>query len=154
MGLVFMRVRELMRTDVPTARIDTNIREVARLLTEFNTSIPVVDDQQRLIGVVRETDLFLKEKGIPFTAVKMPALFERWVDPKQLHSIYLDISHHTAGDVMTVDFVTVEPEESIGHAAWLLLKHGISAIPVVEEGRLVGVLSQLDFIRLLADTEN
>lgn len=149
-----MIVRNLMMTNIPTVRADTNVREVARLLTDHHMrSIPVVDDHNRVIGIVSESDLFLKEKGIPFSAAKVPTLFESWVDPKHLEEIYEAVRHHSASDVMETNVISVSPEDSIGHAAWLMMRHEFSALPVIEDDRLVGILSYVDFIRLLADSE-
>lgn len=149
-----MNVRELMQANVSTVRTNTSVQEIARLLTDLHLkSIPVVDEDNRVIGIVSESDLFLKEKGIPFSAVKLPSLFERWVDPKQLKEIYESARHHTASDIMSTDVIMVDPDESIGQAALLMSRHNISALPVVKEGKLVGIIRNVDFIRLIAETE-
>jgi CBS domain-containing protein len=143
-----------MRRNVQTARADTNIQDIARLMTEQHIrSLPVVDKSQRVIGIITESDLFLKEKGMPFSAVKLPALFQKWVDPSHLAEIYEDASHHTAADVMTEDVISVAPDETVGHAALLLFKHDFKTLPVVEDGKLVGLISRVDFIRFLAGEE-
>jgi CBS domain-containing protein len=149
-----IRVKDVMSRNICTVRADTNIQDIARLMTEQHLrSLPVVDEDQRVIGIITESDLFLKEKGMPFSAVKLPALFEKWVDPAHLAEIYEDASHHTAADVMTEDVIFVDPEETIGHAALLLFKHDFKTLPVVEGGRLVGLISRVDFIRFLAGEE-
>lgn len=149
-----MKVRDVMQAEVITVRPDTNVQEVARLLTEHHIrSVPVVDEQQRVIGIISESDLFLKEKGIPFSAARLPTLFEKWVEPKQLEEIYKGVAHHMAADVMTEDVVCVEPEDSISHAAMLLLQRDIRSMPVVQEKKLVGIVSRVDFVRLLAKAE-
>jgi CBS domain-containing protein len=147
-------VKDVMRREVVTVLPDTNIQDVARLMTEKHLrSLLVVDQSQRLLGIITESDLFLKEKGIPFSAVKLPALFEKWVDAAHLAEIYEVASHHTAADVMTEDVISVAPNETIGHAALLLFKHDFKTLPVLENGKLVGLISRVDFIRLLAGEE-
>jgi CBS-domain-containing membrane protein len=147
-------VRDVMKREVLAVQADTNIQQVAALMTENHLhTVPVVDDEKRVVGIISESDLFLKEKGIPFSAVKLPALFERWVDPSHLAEIYRTASEHTAADVMTEDVITVGPQDSIGHSAFLLFKHDFRTLPVVENGKLVGTLSRVDFIRLLAGEE-
>jgi CBS-domain-containing membrane protein len=152
--LLPVHVKDVMSRDVDTVRPDTNIQDIARLMTEKHLrALPVVDENQRVIGIITESDLFLKEKGMPFSAVKLPALFQKWVDPAHLAEIYEDASHHTAADVMTEDVISVDLEETIGHAALLLFKHDFKTLPVIEDGRLVGLISRVDFIRFLAGEE-
>lgn len=149
-----LKVQDVMQTQVITVRADTNVQEVARLLTGHRIhSVPVVDEEQRVIGIITESDLFLKEKGIPFSAVRMPALFERWVDPRQLEEIYRTAAGHTAADVMTEEVVCTSPDERIEEAALRMMRSDVRALPVVQDGKLIGILSRKDFVRLLAQAE-
>ncbi len=149
-----MHVKDVMSRNVITVHPDTHIQDVAALMTEHHLrALPVVDEENRVVGIITESDLFLKEKGIPFSAVKLPALFEKWVDPSHLSEIYMAASEHTAADVMTEEVVTVEPDDSVGHSAYLMFKHDFRTLPVVENKKLVGIISRVDFIRLLAGEE-
>lgn len=149
-----LHVKDVMSRKVVTVHPDENIQDVAALMTEHHLrALPVVNYENRIVGIITESDLFLKEKGIPFSAVKLPALFEKWVDPSHLAEIYLAASEHTVADVMTEDVVTVSPEDTVGHSAFLMFKNGFRTLPVVEDGKLVGIISRVDFIRLLAGEE-
>ena len=140
-----------MTKDVTTVRPDTTVEEIAHLLTTHRISaVPVVDDDHRVIGIVSESGLFLKEKGIPFSAVKLPALFRQWVDPGQLAEIYEGTRHHTANDIMSKDVICVDDNDDIGHVAWLMAQRSLKRVPVVRDGKLVGIISRADLIRLLA----
>lgn len=149
-----MKTREIMTREVIRIHVDTTVNEIARLLSEHRIgSLPVVDEEDRVIGIVSESDLFLKEKGMPFSAVKVPTLFQRWVDPDRLTEIYEGARHHTAADVMTTEVVCVDVEDTVGHAAWLMAQRDIKRIPVLENGKLAGIISRADIIRLLARDE-
>lgn len=149
-----MRVSAIMTTKVITVKPDTKVQEVARLLAENRIrSVPVIDDTNRVVGVITASDLFLKEKGIPFSAIKLPVMFKKWADPARLVEIIEEARYHSAKDVMTEEVVTVSPDETIGHAALLMARHDLSAIPVVQEGKLAGLISRTDLIRLIADSE-
>jgi CBS domain-containing protein len=63
------------------------------------------------------------------------------------------VSHHTAADVIIEGVVFVEPEDSISRAAMLLLQRDIRSIPVMRDGKLVGIISRVDSVRLLAKAE-
>jgi CBS domain-containing protein len=149
-----MKARDIMTRDVISIRADTTVSEIARLLSEHRIGgLPVVDEENRVIGMVSESDLFLKEKGMPFSAVKVPTLFERWVDPDRLAEIYEGARHHTAADVMTTEVYCVDVEDTIGHAAWMMAQRNVKRVPVLQNGKLAGIITRADIIRLLARGE-
>ena len=149
-----MKVSDAMTPDVITIRADTPVDEIARLLTSHRISaVPVVDDEFHVIGMVGEDELFLKEKGIPFSLVKLPTLFRQWVDPSRLEEIYARSRHHTAADVMNRAVISVDADDDIGHAAELMLKHKLTSLPALREGRLEGIISRADILRLLTRSE-
>lgn len=149
-----MKARNIMTREVVAIKADTTVDEIARLLREHRIGgLPVVDDENRVIGIVSESDLFLKEKGMPFSAVKVPTLFKRWVDPDRLTEIYEDARHHTAADVLTSDVVCVDVDDTVGHAAWLMAQRNIKRVPVLQNGALAGIITRADIIRLLAREE-
>lgn len=148
------KVKDAMTRQVITIRTETSIRDIARLMTENHIrSLPVVDEQNQLVGLVTESDLFLKEKGMPFSAVKIPSLFERWADSTQLLDIYENAAHHTAADVMTEPVITISPEDTLEHAAWVMFHNDLRVLPVIQDKKVVGILSRKDFIRMLARAE-
>ncbi len=149
-----MNVQDIMIRDVISIYVDTTVDEIAKVLNEHRIGgAPVVDNERRVIGIVCESDLFLREKGLPFSAVKIPTLFKRWVDPDRLAEIYEGARHHTAADVMTTNVVCVDVDDTVGHAALLMVQRNIKRIPVLQDGRLVGIITRTDIIRLLARDE-
>jgi CBS domain-containing protein len=145
-----MRVREVMTRNVISVESKTTVEEVAKLLMEHRiSSVPVVDRQNHVIGFVSEDDLFLKEKGIPFSLVKVPALFSQWVPPEKLGELYSRSRRFTAADVMTHKVVSVHPEDGVGETAELMLRNHIKKLPVVEHGKLIGIVSRADMVKLL-----
>ncbi|MCK6584110.1 MAG: CBS domain-containing protein [Anaerolineales bacterium] len=149
-----MKVQDIMIRDVISICVDTTVDEIAKVLNEHRIGgAPVVDKERRVIGIVCESDLFLREKGLPFSAVKIPTLFKRWVDPDRLAEIYEGARHHTAADVMTTNVVCVDVDDTVGHAALLMVQRNIKRIPVLQDGILVGIITRTDIIRLLARDE-
>jgi CBS domain-containing protein len=115
-------VRDVMTTEVATAGPADPVDEVAaRLVAHRFTCLPVVDGHQRLIGLVSEADLLGREPLSGRTG-------------------------RTVAAVMTRDVVTLTPDDTVGHARLLVAEHGLRVVPVVEDGRLVGVLSRSDLI--------
>jgi CBS domain-containing protein len=149
-----MKVSDVMTPNVITVRADTTVDEIARLLTEHRiNAVPVVDDEFHVIGMVGEDELFLKEKGIPFSLVKLPTLFKQWVDPSRLEEIYANSRHNTAADVMNRGVISVDAGDDIGQAATLMLKHKLTSLPALSDGILEGIISRADILRLLARSE-
>jgi CBS domain-containing protein len=146
-----MKACDLMSPNVIKIRAETTVDQIVKLLNEHRIGgVPVVDDEDRVIGMVSESDLFLKEKGMPFSAVKVPTLFKRWVDPDRLTEIYEGARHHTAADVMTTEVICVDVNDTIGHVAWLMAQRNIKRVPVLQDGVLVGMITRSDIVRLLA----
>ena len=151
---VAMKVSDVMTPDVITVRADTTVDEIAQLLTKHRiNAVPVVDDEFHVIGMVGEDELFLKEKGIPFSLVKLPALVKQWVDSRRLEEIYANSRHHTAADVMNHGVISVDAGNDIGQAAMLMLKHKLTSLPALREGKLEGIVSRAVILRLLARSE-
>lgn len=151
-----MKAKDIMTREVITVRPDTTVEAIARLLAEHRISgVPVVASREagRVVGFVSESDLFLKEKGIPFSAVKLPALFKQWVDPTRLAEIYEGARHHTAADVMTRDVICVDAEDDIGQLAWLMAQRDLKRVPVLREGVLAGIITRADIVGMLARKE-
>jgi CBS domain-containing protein len=117
------RVRDAMTTAVVTARVSDPIDvAAARLVAGRHRSLPVVDEQWRLAGIVSEADVLGREPLSGRTGGR------------------------TVGSVMTRDVVTLDPEDSIASARLLVAEHGLRLVPVVEDGRLVGVVSRSDLV--------
>ena len=146
-----MKIKDIMNRDVISVERDTPVDEIAHLLIENDIGgVPVVNEERRVIGIVNESDLFLKEKGMPFSAVKAPMLFEQWVQPEKLLEIYAEAHLHTAADVMTGPVICVEEQDTIPNVAMLMARHDVKHVPVVRDEKLVGMVTRLDIIRFLA----
>jgi CBS domain-containing protein len=148
-----MRAEQIMTTDVMTVHADTTIEDVARLLTTRRIgSVPVVDDENRVVGVVNDEELFTSEKGIPFSAVRVPVLFEKWAQPDRAAEIYASARRNTARDVVSFEFVCVDVNASVGHITQLMVERNLHRVLVTRNERLAGIITRLDLIRMLANS--
>ena len=148
-----MRAEQIMMADVMTVHADTTIEEVARLLTTRRIgSIPVVDDENCVVGMVNDEELFTSEKGIPFSAVRVPVLFEKWARPDRAAEIYTNARRNTVRDVMSHEFVCVDTNASVGHITQLMVERNLHRVLVTRNDRLAGIITRLDLIRVLANS--
>ncbi|HWH06517.1 MAG TPA: CBS domain-containing protein [Gaiellaceae bacterium] len=137
-----MRVQDVMTTDVVTVVLDTPLKEVAALLSERRISgVPVVDTVGVVLGIVSEADVLAKEAA---EARGRGTLLDWLLDVEPL----LDkLSARTAGDAMTAPAIDVGPRRPLHEAASIMLEHGVNRLPVVEHGRLVGIVTRADLVR-------
>lgn len=145
-----MRVHEVMTRDVVTVGRDTPIREAARLMVAHGISgLPVVDDRGSLIGILSEGDLILRQRA----RERAPWWRSFFDDGERLAREYQKAVGTTAGEVMTRSVVCVSPDLPIDAAASILDAQKIRRLPVVTDGRLVGIVSRGDLVRALATGE-
>jgi CBS domain-containing protein len=133
-----------MTTDVASVRPDTSFHEVTQLLAERQVSaVPVVDDDGRVLGIVSEADLLHKLEFAD--GMSGHVILER-----PAHRLArAKASGHLAKDLMTAPAVTVPAGVSVVKAARLLESHRVKRAPVVEEdGRLVGIVSRADLLKV------
>jgi CBS domain-containing protein len=147
-----VKVRELMTADVSTARPDTPVNRIAELMDRRDISgVPVLDDGGRVIGMVTDLDLIVRNTRLE------PPLFFQILDgriPLETPGHYRKRLAHMLGalarDVMTEKVVVIGPDEEAERLAELMVKTRANPIPVVEGGRLVGIVSRADLVRLMA----
>jgi len=146
-----MKVRDIMTTEVVVAHPDTSVNLVARLMAGRDISgVPVVEDS-RLVGIVTELDLIVRN-----TRLEPPAFFAL-LDariPLETPGHYRERIRHMLGtlarDVMTEKVVVIGPDEELESLAAVMVKQRVNPLPVVEEGRLVGIVSRSDIIAMMA----
>ncbi|MFD1310322.1 CBS domain-containing protein [Streptomyces kaempferi] len=126
--------------DVPAAslRHDLTYREIARLLARERVgALPVVDEQDRILGVVSESDLLAK------VAFDAPGHRSGRLGRLQERRLHTKAQGDTAADLMTSPAITVLPGATVAEAAWLAARSRLKRIPVTDhEGRLVGVVGR------------
>jgi len=148
-----MRAMDVMTTNVITVSPDTSVQEVAKILSERNISgVPVVDAQNRLVGIVSEGDLLHRvETG---TDRRTGRRRSWWLDTvgsdEELARAYVKSHGRTAKDVMTSEVTSVSETTELADIANLLETRRIKRVPVVRDGKLVGIVSRANLVRALA----
>lgn len=131
--------KSIMTSDIVTVSLDTAIREIARLLIENHfTAVPVVDGGA-VVGIVTEGDLLRREE-LGTDALNTSA---------QTDANYVKSHGRCARDVMTPNVVTVTEQASLAEIAELMEARHIKRVPVMREGKMVGIVSRSDIVRAL-----
>ena len=144
-----MQARDVMTSPVVSARPDMSAREVAKLLLDNRISaVPVVDEAGVPIGMVSEGDLI--GRGVSEREARREWWLEMLAEGTRLSPTFLDSVQTTVRQVMVAPVVTVGEDAPISEVARLLEAHRIKRVPVVRDGRVVGIVSRANLLRTLA----
>ena len=119
-----MTVGEVMTRNVKVVREDTSMQEVLATMIKFDISSVVIVQKERPIGIISHKDILTKVVQPEF----LPATL-------------------TARNVMSAGLVTITEEASLEEAARLMVKKGVKKLPVVQDGKLVGIITSMDLAR-------
>jgi len=156
-----MRAMDVMTTGVITVDPDTSVQAVAKLLSERGISgVPVVDAADRLVGIVSEGDLLHRvETGTERRPERLTGRRRSWwldtiASDEDLARDYAKSHGRTAKDVMTREVISVSDTTELADVAMLLETKRIKRVPVLRDGKLVGIVSRANLVRALAITES
>jgi CBS domain-containing protein len=145
-------VRDVMTRSVLSVAPGTPLKEVANLLIEHRISgLPVVDDQGSVLGVVSEGDLLVKERQP--AAVRRRPLARLFGDSAETRQLLAKAEARTAGDAMTSPAITIAADRPVGAAASLMIERKVNRLPVVEGGKLVGIVTRADVVRTFSRSD-
>jgi CBS domain-containing protein len=144
-----MRAKHVMVSPVITGKTDMTVREVAKVLTENRISaLPIVDDAGKLIGLISEGDLIRRaEIGTQKQRSWWLSLFTSNV---QLAEEYARAHARKVQDLMTHDVISVEPDTPLSEIARLFERNHIKRVPVLENGKLVGIVTRGNLVQAIA----
>ena len=148
------RVRDVMDAQPATVTPDAGVQEVIALLRDKELpGVPVTDSEGRCVGIVTEADLVLPDEGGDLHLPHYIELFGGTVFLEPLGRFEERLRKAfaaKAADMMTADPVTVSPDTTVQEAARIIHETGHNRLPVVEDGRLVGVVTRVDVLGALA----
>ncbi|MGD9509295.1 MAG: CBS domain-containing protein [Geminicoccaceae bacterium] len=146
-----MNAAEVMTRQPVTASPDMSVRDVAKLLLQHRISaVPVADSAGKLVGIVSEGDLV--RRGEVLRDEKQSWWLEMIAEGERLSPevlAYLRSGDRQVRSLMTAEVVTVDEGTPLPEVARLLERHGIKRVPVLRDGRLVGIVSRADLITTL-----
>jgi CBS domain-containing protein len=140
---------DVMTSDVITVDENATVQAAAQLMTEHRISaLPVVDQNNRVIGMVSEGDLLHRAE----TGTERRHLWwlETGTSNDQLAAEYIKSHSGKVGDVMTRGVISVVEQTAVADIAVRLETHRIKRVPVLRNGKLVGIVSRANLVRALA----
>jgi CBS domain-containing protein len=146
-----MNARDVMTKAVVSVHPDTPVREIARLLLDKAISaVPVIDNNGAPIGMVSEGDLISPDQAA--RKARREWWLEILAEGEQLSPEFLAWLHsqnRAARAIMSAPVITVSEGTEIGEIARLLVAHRIKRVPVVRDGRVIGIVAREDLLRTL-----
>jgi CBS domain-containing protein len=143
--------KDIMTTEVVTIKKDASIENLAKLFIEYKVNgIPVVDDTGDTIGIVTEGDLIEQNKNLHIPTVI--ALFDAVIPLEGQKTFESEVKRLTASkveDIYHKKVISVAPDESVQEVGTLMAEKDIHTIPVIEEGKLLGIIGKVDVIKAM-----
>ena len=150
-------VADIMDREPASVSLEATVEDVVRTLKRHELpGVPVVNEGGRCVGIITEADLVISdEEGdlhIPHYIELMGGIV--YLEPlRRFEERLRKATASTAADMMTADPVTVDAGASVRDAARIIAEEGHNRLPVVEHGRLVGVVTRVDVLQALAREE-
>lgn len=149
-----LTAKDLMSANVIAVTLDTEIRELAKVLAANRISgAPVLDGAGRVIGVVTESDLIFQNKKVHIpTAFAILDSFIFLEDPEKMEQELRKMAGTKVADICTANPVTVREDTPVEEIATLMAEKKVHTLPVLDgNGQLVGVIGKADLIRMIAE---
>lgn len=146
-------VSEVMTTDVLSFSPDENVSDATRRIVERGIDAgPVVDADDRVVGLLSSGDLIMQAAELHFPAMYsiLGATIESWREKRKFDRDVNKALGATVGEVMNAEVLTIRPDATIEDAATVMHDHDVSRLPVVDGiGRLVGIVSRYDVLKVM-----
>ncbi|MGC9194280.1 MAG: CBS domain-containing protein [Syntrophobacteraceae bacterium] len=146
-----IKAKDIMTRDVVSVTPETDVTEVAQLLLEkhFN-GVLVIDPNGELVGIICQSDLIAEQKKLPLPSVF--TILDSFIpihSPGKTAREFHKIAAIKAYEAMTPHPVSIGPEAGIDEVAEIMVNRGFHTLPVVEGGKLVGIIGKSDVLRTL-----
>lgn len=133
-----LKVMDLMTENVFSVNADEDLARLSDLMEDIHVRhMPVKDKEGRLVGLVSQRDLL---RSALYTSKDLPLTEQREL-----------LRRMTVGEIMTADPETAEMDDDIEEAGRVMLDNKLGCLPVVEGGKLVGILTEADFVKFVVE---
>lgn len=149
-----LTAKDIMTKTIISVQPETEVIQAARLMLDNHLNgLPVLDKEGFLKGIICQSDLVTQQKKLPLPSffVMLDGLF-----PLSSVNVEKELKKMTAvtvAEAMTADPVTVGSEESLEEITTIMVRHNIHTLPVLEQGRLVGIIGKEDILRTLMPSQ-
>lgn len=147
-----MKAKDIMTSDVVVVKQDATIKEIAEIFLKNRIGgVPVVDEENKIVGIISETDIIQKEKNVnvpSFINILQGYIF--FDSFKEVEDDIRKIAAYKASDIMSKDVMTVKEDDSVEYVANEMIKKSINRVPVVDDNKYIkGIICRYDLIKAM-----
>lgn len=145
-----VKIRQIMSSPPITVTESDSLEDAARKMLDAGIGcLPVVDADGNIVGIVTESSFTARNKGVPFSTFRAPQLLGRWISGKGVEKIYEEARSTPVSEIMSHPVVTIGEDDGVTQAVELMLKHDVNRLPVVRDGKPVGIVARHDLLRMM-----
>ena len=152
------KIKGFMTTDVVTASPDDTIKDVVKKLAENDISgIPIIDGERNILGMISEKDILtaLKTESRSLSLVfpsshALGMTFEEAISYRELKEAMEELQNSKVEKIMNRDVISIDENITITETASIMINNNINRIPIVKNGKLVGIITRGDIINALS----
>jgi CBS-domain-containing membrane protein len=147
-----LEARDIMTTEVLTVSPETSIEELSKVLENRKIGgVPVVSREGRLVGIITQSDLVARARELELPpAINILDFHIDLQIPSHLFRRVEKMLGTTVGEVMSSKPVTISPDTPISQVAALMANEKVHTLPVMERGKIIGIIGKMDLVRALA----
>jgi CBS domain-containing protein len=145
-----IKLRSIMSSPPITVTEADSLESAARKMLDAGIGcLPVVGADGKIVGIVTESSFTARNKGVPFSTFRAPQLLGRWISGDGVEKIYEEARSTPVSEIMSKPVVTVNEDDGVTRAVELMLKHDVNRLPVVRDGKPVGIVARHDLLRMM-----
>lgn len=143
-----MKIKDIMTTNLISVLPDQTISNAAKLMIENNISVlPVTSSDQKLIGIITESDFVGKKVSIPHALASIKQLFSENFYTRNVEEIYHASKNRSVKEVMTTKVKTIQADYSLNELVNMMITKSVKRVPVLEGDKLVGIVTRRDIVK-------
>ncbi|MDA1096169.1 MAG: CBS domain-containing protein [Chloroflexi bacterium] len=147
-----MKARDIMTSPALTVREDATVGDAAKIMAAQRISaLPVVDAEDHVVGMLSHDDFFLHPVRYPGTDGHLFDLLGSYASPDTIEQVAQTVSMRPVSDVMQESVATIDEDEDVTEIARKMLHEVVKRLPVVRDGKIVGIVCRHDFVKLLVN---
>jgi len=143
-----MKASEFMTSTVVSCNQNQTVEEAATLMAENNVSVlPIIDDNEKLVGIITESDFVSKVQNIPHALVSLKQLFGQSFNHKDVEDVYKQSKSKKLKDIMTKNPKTVSASSTLDDVVDFMSAKDLKRVPVLDGEKLVGIITRKNLIK-------
>lgn len=141
-----MIAADIMSTNPITIDANKTVKDAAELMFDKNISILPVFDGDKFVGLITQSDFVGKAVDVPHAVVSMKQLFGQNFNAQSVEEVYKNAQSKPLSEVMSTGIKSVGPNDSIDAVVDAMIKSNLKRLPVVEDGKLVGIITRRNIL--------